>query len=328
MLQKRMLELAKETLLRQLKDRVRKAQKCMLETEEQGLQRKEIDRAYQSTKRALETPVETLYRQEQNRKSMAKKRALEIPDETLHRQEQNRESMAKKRASETIVQTVQRQELNRACFAKKRASVIPIEKCIADFQSKVKVGPEFVCTCCHRMMYKQTVLSCSTEKYTKASNELLEQVFSTEHTCVSCDGKQWICRTCDGALKRGNMPLQAKVNGLQLCPIPAELSSLNMLELRLVSLRVPFMKVVALPSGKQKCIHGPAVNVPSKVHTICTVLPRLPSQNELIPLKLKRKLAYRGHYMYDYISPDKVLSALKWLKQNNPLYSDIDINEE
>ena len=132
----------------------------------------------------------------------------------------------------------------------------------------------------------------------------------------------------DGALKRGNMPLQAKANGLQLCPIPTKLSGLNLLELRLISLRVPFMKMVALPSGKQRCIHGPAVNVPSKVDTICTVLLRLPSQTELIPLKLKRKLAYRGHYMYDYISPEKVLTALRWLKENNPLYADTDINDE
>ena len=99
------------------------------------------------------------------------------------------------------------------------------------------------------------------------------------------------------------MPLQAKAIGLQLCTIPSQLSSLNLLELRLISLRVPFMKMVALPSGKQRCIHGP---VPSKVDTICTVLPRLPSETEIIPLKLKRKLAYRGHYMYDYISPEKV----------------------
>ena len=120
---------------------------------------------------------------------------------------------------------------------------------------------------------------------------------------------------CDAALKRGNMPLQAKANGLQLRPIPSELSALNMLELRLISLCVPFMKMVALPSGKQRCIHGPAVNVPSKVDTVCTVLPRLPSQTELVPLKLKHKLAYRGHYMYNYISPEKVLTAVRWLKK-------------
>ena len=32
--------------------------------------------------------------------------------------------------------------------------------------------------------------------------------------------------------------------------------------------------------------------------------------------------------MYDYISPEKVLTTLRWLKQNNPLYADIDINDE
>ena len=85
--------------------------------------------------------------------------------------------------------------------------------------------------------------------------------------------------------------------------------------------------MVALPSGKQRCIHGPAVNVPFKLDSICTMLPRLPSESELIALKLKRKLAYRGHYMYDYISPERVMNALVWLKSNNPLYANIDIND-
>ena len=186
-----------------------------------------------------------------------------------------------------------------------------MEKCIADFQFKIKQGPEFVCTCCHRMMYKQTVIPYARSKYTKASSELLEQVFSAEHNYLSSDGKQRVCKTCDGTLKKGKMPLQAKANGLQLCPVPSQLSGLNLLELCLISLRVPFMKMVALPSGKQRYIHGPAVNVPSKVDTVCTVLPRLPSETELIPFKLKRKMAYRGHYMYDYISPEKVLTALR-----------------
>ena len=88
------------------------------------------------------------------------------------------------------------------------------------------------------------------------------------------------------------------------------------------------MKMVALPSGKQRSVHGPAVNVPSKVDTICDVLPRLPSQTEMVPLKLKRKEAYRGHYMYDYVTPQNLLDALKFLKSNNPLYCDIKINDQ
>ena len=77
--------------------------------------------------------------------------------------------------------------------------------------------------------------------------------------------------------------------------------------------------MVALPSGKQCCIHGPAVNVPSKLYTICTLLPRLPSQTEVIPLKLKRKLQYKGHYMYNYVRPDKVII---WLNANISINND------
>ena len=66
------------------------------------------------------------------------------------------------------------------------------------------------------------------------------------------------------------------------------------------------MKMVALPSGKQRSIHGPAVNVPSKLDSLCTMLHRLPTQSELIALKLKHKLKYKGHYMYDYVSPEKL----------------------
>ena len=81
--------------------------------------------------------------------------------------------------------------------------------------------------------------------------------------------------------------MQAKANGIQLCKVPPELSDLNALKLRLIGRRVPFMKMVALPSGKQRSIHGQAVNVPSKVDTICNMLP---SKSELIPPKLKRKI--------------------------------------
>ena len=43
-------------------------------------------------------------------------------------------------------------------------------------------------------------------------------------------------------------------------------------------------------------------------------------------MKLKRKLCYKGHYMYQYIRPAKLLAALQWLKSNNLLYRDIEIN--
>ena len=175
---------------------------------------------------------------------------------------------------------------------------------------------------------QQKCVPCDLAKYSKCSNDLLKCVFSPDLRYVTDTGNEWVCKTCDRALKHGVMPLQAKANGLQLSKIPPELSDLNTLELKLICLRLPFMKMVALPSGKQRSIHGPAVNVPSKVDAVCNILPRLPYQSELVPLKLKRKLAYKGHYMYDYITPQKLLVALRFLKANNPLYADINVNEK
>ena len=68
--------------------------------------------------------------------------------------------------------------------------------------------------------------------------------------------KQWICKTCHNALKQGVLPAQAKANNLDLDNNPVELSDLNPLEVHLISLRIPFMKLVALPCGKQRAIHG------------------------------------------------------------------------
>ena len=116
---------------------------------------------------------------------------------------------------------------------------------------------------------------------------------------LSNDNNEWICRSChNDAMSRNNMPMQTIANGLQLDLIPSELKDFNNLELRLISLRIPFMKLFALPSGKQRSVHGPAVNVPSKLDSACTLLPRLPTEASMIPFKLKRKLCYKGHYIY------------------------------
>ena len=124
-----------------------------------------------------------------------------------------------------------RLEQVRAHTAKKRAFPVSIDNAIATFRSKARMGPDFVCTSCHRMMYKQNVVPCNKLKYTKTSNEILEQVFCPEYSYISSDGKLWLCRTCDSALTRGAMPVQTKANNLQLDPIPNELSTLNALDI-------------------------------------------------------------------------------------------------
>ena len=281
-----------------------------------------------TTWQACETRGKALQRQAQNKQHMASVRQSETCEQAMKRQAENKQHMASVRACETPDQTLHRRQSNKQSMSSMRKRNVSVECAVSAFHSEVKLGPDYVCTCCHRVMYRKSVILCNKAKYTKAGADVVQKVFSADLSYISFDGKQWVCRTCDRTLKRGNMPLQAKANGLQLCQVPPELSSLNALQLRLICLRVPFMKMVALPTGKQRSIHGPAVNVPSKVDTICEVLPRLPSQTEMVPLKLKRKVAYRGHYMYDYVTPQKPLDALRFLKAQNPLYCDIEINQQ
>ena len=212
-----------------------------MENPAETLCRQEKNRKHMATKRPLETPNETLCRQEKNRKHMTTKRSSETPSETLCQKEKNRLQMAKQRTLESPSDTVCRQKSNRNHMAEKRTMKVSIDDA---FISKIKMGPDFVCTCCHHMMYKQMVLSFNKSKYTKASNQLLEQVFSNQYLYTSTHGQIWLCKTCDTALSRGSMPVQAKANNLQLDEIPVQLSTLNALQLRLISLRVPFMKMV------------------------------------------------------------------------------------
>ena len=105
--------------------------------------------------------------------------------------------------------------------------------------------------CCNQlmmMMYRKTVQQFKEFNYDKAPNEFVMPKSASVHD------KQWICKTCHSTLKRGVLPAQAKGNNLDLDDIPEELSDLNPLEIRLISLRIPFMKMVALPCGKQRAM--------------------------------------------------------------------------
>ena len=263
-----------ETLKRQAQNKQHVASVRACATGEETLKRQAQNKQHVASVRACATGEETLKRQAQNKQHMASVRACATGEETLKRQAQNKQHMASVRASETSEQALHRRQSNKQTMSSTRKRNVSVECAVSAFHSEVRLGPDYVCTCCHRMMYRKSVILCNKAKYTKAGADVVQKVFSADLRYISFDGKQWVCRTCDRTLKRGNMPLQAKANGLQLCQV---LSSLNALELRLICLRVPFMKVVALPTGKQRSIHGPAVNVPSKVDTICELLPRLPS---------------------------------------------------
>ena len=102
--------------------------------------------------------------------------------------------------------------------------------------------------------------------------------------------------------KKTKMPDQACANGLKLHNIPQELESITPLECRLVAKCIPFLTILLMKRyGGHYKVNGPCVNVPTHLDQVLEILPQMPNELQLHPLKLKRKLEYKSHYMYNMI---------------------------
>ncbi|KAL6484420.1 hypothetical protein MHYP_G00064660 [Metynnis hypsauchen] len=160
--------------------------------------------------------------------------------------------------------------------------------------------------------------------------DLIDRLLILYQACLKLSDEErkseWICHSCHDNLLKGRMPAIASANKLQHAPIPPELCDLNILERHVIAKYVCFAKVISLPKGQQRAIKGAVVSVPSDVETTVNVLPRPRSESQLLTVKLKRRLCYRGHYQFQTISMQKVLSALLKLKEVHSEYRDIVIN--
>ena len=122
-----------------------------LETPEEASERRLSDRACKAKKRALETPEEASDRRSSDTACKAKKIALETPEEASKCILSNKASQAKKRALESCEETQVRRKKDRLCKRARKVSTISVEGAIDSFLAKAKCGPDYVCTCCHRL---------------------------------------------------------------------------------------------------------------------------------------------------------------------------------
>lgn len=209
------------------------------------------------------------------------------------------------------------------------------------FLDLIKDGPDFVCCVCQRLLFRHQVLHCNREYYDRKAIGSIYDICITEEYLHKCDsscvmpcqwldshrGKLWICYTCHYKINRGEIPPECATNKLKVHPVPKELSCLNSLEQHLIALHIPFMKMLALPKGGQNGVHGPVTCVPANIVQTSNLLPLSSMEGSLLPVKLKRKLTYKGHYKYQYVDTMHIRQALKCLKQINVHYKDVEFNE-
>ena len=329
---KRGNETIEETAERRLSDKKHKQTRKANETMEETAKRRLSHNKYMQARKANETMDETAERRLSDNKYRQKRKANETIEETAERRLSDKKHKQKRRANETLEQSQQRKKADKTQKYKTRLSkklkCPTIEDAMNNFKLECKKQPVYICTVCHRLLWKKGVHNFNMNNYNSVDFEIRDFVLAEKYRKYSADGLIYICLSCNKKLRSRTIPAQSKANCMELEEIPDELKDLNNLELHTISKRILFMKLVKLPRGKQKGIKGATVNVPTDLGPACTLLPRIPTDVHIISLKLKRKLEYRQAYLHDTIRPEKVISALHYLKNNNPLYTDIEINED
>ncbi|CAF2742492.1 unnamed protein product [Rotaria sp. Silwood2] len=146
-----------------------------------------------------------------------------------------------------------------------------------------------------------------------------------------------LCQKCHGALSKGSIPKFSAANNMWLGDIPVELQGLTIPEKKLISLYRHNSCIIKLHSPfhstttAQTALKGNCItfvqNVPNIVNSLPLSLDDLCDTLKVIfigarpPVRihLKKILTVRKK---------KIIQALHWLKKNNILYKDININFE
>lgn len=109
--------------------------------------------------------------------------------------------------------------------------------------------------------------------------------------------------------------------------VPEELQNLTFIEQMLIARVQPVMRVYRITTRGipgQYFYKDNIINVGQDINEIAHLLPRIMSNLDVIVVRWN----YLEQYRDFYVRKDKVLNALKFLKLNNPYYTDIEIDEQ
>ena len=170
-----------------------------------------------------------------------------------------------------------------------------------------------------------------------------------------CVPQQYVCNMCLNEIKKNRFPRRSRVNRIKFATFPKtfieELKKtcmfrestskfeqsfgrdhyeesffkLNRLESYLLKLVIPFIRVVHCPRGPFLKVKGDLILITSDLeHSLSKIL--LVNQ-DLLPVCFKRKLAYTGSFIEEYIEGNKVEMYFRWLKKHNNLFKDVDFDK-
>jgi hypothetical protein len=149
-----------------------------------------------------------------------------------------------------------------------------------------------------------------------------------------------LCKTCYNALRHGKTPPLSLANGTYIGAVPSELSDLTPIEEAMIARCRAKCWIVQLKEENpevimpdaQRGVRGHIIIYPQRPSEIAKILP--PPLNDLLTpicVLFDGANAPTLEWLQEKAKPlcvrrEKVHNALVWLKNNNPLYEDIEIN--
>lgn len=243
------------------------------------------DRARKATYRQLLSAEKKKQMQDSDKNRKTEFRSIVNSSKRQFSKEKDRVRKQYQRKKKVSSMSVEQLQCNKRVYAETRRqqrNSNNIHCAIQKFKKNIKDFAKYVCTSCNKLLYRRSVVRVTQKVKDMIVKKLCKLCISGKSSAA---GFEWLCMTCRSYLNRHKMPPQADANKLKVPNPPPELEDLTSLEVRLLCKRYPFMKLLALPKGRQSAIRGSVVNVPVDCDAVCSSLPRTPGAAGIIPLR-------------------------------------------
>lgn len=161
------------------------------------------------------------------------------------------------------------------------------------YEQHIQDSMSFFCNCCRRRLFSESV-----------------RHFQSQTFCCTCFQKE----------KSGKRSCVSWDNNMDPGEIPDVLKDLTRIERRFTALIHVFMTVFLLPRKEQMGTKGIAINIPATPTDLIHAAGSSPAV--FVSFESREETDYDFSH---FVSVERVFKALKWLKENNHLYSDIEL---
>ena len=237
----------------------------------------------------------------------------------------NKENISEKRKAHYLLN----REIILENYTKKRENMT-MDESMTTFKTNIIWGAIYPCISCHRTRFRNGVRKADMQKLNgkTISKSAINFDLLGNKSKFLVKNAFWICHTCVSYISRNRLPKISSTNALQVYDRP-DCLKLTEVENVIIAPRINFIKMIKLPVSRMLGLRDRIVNVPitnSTIKQTVESLPRTLEEAQVIPISLRKKKAMVGNHFQQYINPDKVREAVRFLIGKYPFYENIRFN--